>query len=81
VAHLNRNETDYIYHEIFVLQAYLRHGVTIRDGDCVVDAGANIGLFTVFASRLARDLRLFSFEPNPAAFACLKSNADAWAPE
>jgi len=78
VAHLNKNETDYIYHEIFVLQAYLRHGVTIRDGDCIVDAGANIGLFTVFASRLARDLRVFSFEPNPAAFACLKANASAW---
>src|SRR5690348_2606715 len=78
VAHLNKNETDYIYNEIFVLQAYLRHGITISDGDCIVDAGANIGLFTVFASRLARDLRLFSFEPNPAAFACLQANAEAW---
>jgi amino acid adenylation domain-containing protein/FkbM family methyltransferase len=78
VAHLNKNETDYIYNEIFVLQAYLRHGITIRDGDCIVDAGANIGLFTVFASRLAQNLRIVSFEPNPAAFACLKSNAEAW---
>lgn len=78
VAHLNKNETDYLHNEIFVLQAYLRHGITIRDGDCIVDAGANIGLFTVFANRLARDLRVFSFEPNPAAFACLKANAEAW---
>jgi FkbM family methyltransferase len=75
VAHLNKHETDYIYNEIFVLQAYLRHGITIRDGDCIVDAGANIGLFTVFASRLARDLRIVSFEPNPAAFECLQANA------
>lgn len=78
VAHLNKNETDYIYNEVFVLQAYLRHGITIDDGDCLVDAGANIGLFTVFASRLARDLRVISFEPNPAAFACLQANAEAW---
>jgi len=78
VCHLNRNETDYIYNEIFVLQSYLRHGITIRDGDCIVDAGANIGLFTVFVSRIARDLRVLAFEPNPAAFACLKANADAW---
>ncbi|HEY6784717.1 MAG TPA: amino acid adenylation domain-containing protein, partial [Gemmatimonadales bacterium] len=78
VAHLNKNETDYIYNEIFVLQAYLRHGITISDGDCIVDGGANIGLFTVFASRLARNLRLFSFEPNPAAFACLQANTEAW---
>jgi amino acid adenylation domain-containing protein/FkbM family methyltransferase len=78
VAHLNKNETDYIYHEIFVLQAYLRHGITIRDGDCIVDAGANIGLFTVFVSRLARNLRVVAVEPNPAAFACLQANAAAW---
>jgi acyl-coenzyme A synthetase/AMP-(fatty) acid ligase len=78
VAHLNKNETEYIYNEIFVLQAYLRHGIAIRDGDCIVDAGANIGLFTVFVSRLARALRVVSFEPNPAAFACLKGNAEAW---
>jgi amino acid adenylation domain-containing protein/FkbM family methyltransferase len=78
VAHLNRNETDYIYNEIFVLKAYVRHGITIRDGDCIVDAGANIGLFTVYASRLARGLRVLSFEPSPSAFACLKANAEAW---
>ncbi|HEV2246785.1 MAG TPA: amino acid adenylation domain-containing protein [Terriglobia bacterium] len=78
VAHLNKNETSYIYKEIFVLQAYLRHGITIRDGDCIVDAGANIGLFTVFASRLARNLRIISFEPNKAAYSCLKANAQAW---
>jgi iturin family lipopeptide synthetase A len=77
VAHLNKSETDYIHNEIFVLQAYLRHGITVRDGDCIVDAGANIGLFTAFMSRLARNLRILSFEPNPAAFACLKANADA----
>jgi FkbM family methyltransferase len=61
-----------------VQQAYLRHGITIRDGDCIVDVGANIGLFTVFASRLARDLRIVACEPNPAAFACLQANATAW---
>jgi amino acid adenylation domain-containing protein/FkbM family methyltransferase len=80
VAHLNKSETDYIYNEIFVLQAYLRHGITIREGDCVVDAGANIGLFSMFVSRLARTVRVNSFEPNPAAFACLQANAAAWGP-
>jgi amino acid adenylation domain-containing protein/FkbM family methyltransferase len=78
VAHLNKNETDSIYNEIFVRQAYLRHGITVEDGDCVVDVGANIGLFTVFASRLARNLRIIAFEPNPAPFACLSANAEAW---
>ena len=67
VAHLNRNETDYIYNEIFVLQAYLRHGISIREGDCIIDAGANIGLFTVFAT-VSPQPQMVCFEPNPAAF-------------
>jgi iturin family lipopeptide synthetase A len=78
VAHLNRNETDYIYNEIFVLQAYLRHGITVNDGDVIVDAGANIGLFTVFMNRIAHNLKVFAFEPNPATFACLEANARAY---
>ena len=78
VAHLNKNETDYIYNEIFVLQAYLRHGIMLNDGAFVLDVGANIGMFTVFANRVAKDLRMISFEPNPAAFACLQANAAVW---
>jgi amino acid adenylation domain-containing protein/FkbM family methyltransferase len=78
VAHLNRNETDYIHREIFELQAYFRHGITLQDGDVVIDAGANIGLFTVFACRMARDLKILAFEPNPAVYACLQANALAW---
>lgn len=78
ICHLNKNETDYIYHEIFELQAYVKHGITIKDGDCIVDAGSNIGLFTVFMNRIARNLRVYCFEPNPAAFACLQANTRAW---
>jgi len=35
-------------------------------------------MFSVFANRLARDLRMLSFEPNPAAFACLQANAQSY---
>ena len=75
VAQLNRNETDYIYQEIFARQAYLRHGITIKDGDCLFDVGANIGLFTLFANQIAKRPRMYSFEPNPAVYEILKANA------
>ena len=75
VAQLNRNETDYIYQEIFERQAYLRHGITIHDGDCIFDVGANIGLFTVFANQMAKGLTVYCFEPNPALYDILKTNA------
>ncbi len=78
VAHLNKSQTDLLYREIFRQQTDLRHGIAMQDGDCVVDVGAGIGLFEVFASRLARNLRIFALEPDPAAFACLSANGEAW---
>jgi iturin family lipopeptide synthetase A len=78
VVHLNTNSTDSRFNEIFVRQEYVQHGITIHDGACIVDASADIGLFAVFASRLARNVKLFCFESDPAAFACLKTNAEAW---
>ena len=80
VAQLNKNETDYMYQEIFERQAYLRHGITINDGDCIFDIGANIGLFMLFAGQIGKNLKLFSFEPNPAVFEILSANASRHAP-
>ncbi|HET9917756.1 MAG TPA: amino acid adenylation domain-containing protein, partial [Candidatus Binatia bacterium] len=75
VAQLNKNETDYIYQEIFERQAYLRHGITINDGDCIFDVGANIGLFTLFAHQIAPRAKVYCFEPNPAVYEILQANA------
>ena len=81
VAQLNRNETDYMYREIFELQAYLKHGITIDDGDCIFDVGANIGLFALFATQICQELKIYSFEPNPDVFEILSANASLYAPE
>ena len=75
VAQLNKNETDYIYEEIFARQAYLRHGINIKDGDYIFDVGANIGLFTLFVHQIAKRPRVYSFEPNPSVFEILSVNA------
>ncbi|MFG2320250.1 hypothetical protein [Streptomyces tendae] len=44
VFHHNNSETDFVYDEISTREAYLRGGITIDNGDTVVDVGANIGL-------------------------------------
>ena len=54
---------------------YLQHGISIKSGDCVVDVGANIGLFALEAAR--RGARVHAFEPMPATFAALQANARA----
>jgi FkbM family methyltransferase len=40
----------------------------------IIDAGANIGAFSVFASTLAPRGSIYAFEPGPRAFALLKQN-------
>ncbi len=57
------------------IELYLRHGIAINAGDCVVDVGANIGLFALEAAR--RGASVHAFEPMPATFAALDANARA----
>ena len=75
IAQLNEYETEYLYGEIFRDQVYLKHGIELRDGDCVLDIGANIGMFTLFVLERCKDARVYSFEPSPYAFAALETNA------
>ena len=75
IVHLNQNETDFLYREVFEDLSYLRHGVTIEAGACVFDVGANIGLFSLFAARQAEGVRVFAFEPIPPVFELMRANA------
>ena len=80
VAHLNRHETDYIYEEVFGRQPYLRHGLRVPDHGRVLDVGANIGLFSLFISRVCASPQILAFEPNPTVFALLGANLAAHVP-
>lgn len=44
----------------------------LRDGDCVLDVGANIGCTSLLFSQVAR--QVFSFEPSPTTFRLLQKN-------
>ncbi len=73
-------EKNFLFDEIFVQMCYVRHGIELKAGDCVVDVGANVGLFTVFASQAvaggcgSRKGRVLCIEPVPNTFRCLKDN-------
>ncbi|HEX8185323.1 MAG TPA: amino acid adenylation domain-containing protein, partial [Blastocatellia bacterium] len=62
IIHHNKNETEFLYREIFEEQVYLKHGISLREGDCVFDVGANIGMFTLFASQLCKGGTVYAFE-------------------
>jgi amino acid adenylation domain-containing protein/FkbM family methyltransferase len=74
VVEQNRNETVYLYREIFEAQSYLRHGVELPPGALVLDVGANIGLFTLFARAVEPSSRVWAFEPIAPIFESLRLN-------
>lgn len=74
VFHHNRSETDFVYKEVFEDHCYLRHGISLPDQGCVFDVGANIGLFSLYMSRLRPSLNLFAFEPLPPLYRLLQEN-------
>ncbi|MBD2339089.1 amino acid adenylation domain-containing protein [Calothrix sp. FACHB-156] len=78
IAHLNQNETEFVYQEIFVEESYLRHGITIEDGDRIFDVGANIGLFSLFVAQHCQNPEIYAFEPIPPVFEVLRLNCELY---
>ena len=68
------HEVEYTFEEVFRRQCYLQHGAVVPDGGVVFDVGANQGLFSVFASGLATNVQVHSFEPIPAIHAVAAKN-------
>jgi FkbM family methyltransferase len=64
-----------IFHEVWDHERYTAGaiGAVARHGT-VIDIGAHIGLFSVFASRLLQAKRIISVEPDPANFELLSKN-------
>jgi natural product biosynthesis luciferase-like monooxygenase protein/FkbM family methyltransferase len=78
VAHLGAEQTGGIYREIFDQEIYLRHGISLPDGAHILDVGANVGLFTLWAGTRARNARVWSFEPIAPTFRVLRANAELY---
>jgi FkbM family methyltransferase len=77
-THTNMEETELIYNEIFIKQEYQNQnfGLDIDKANCIIDVGANIGIFTLY-SKLRNPLAtIYSIEPIPDTFEILKLNID-----
>ena len=78
ICEINPHETRFLYNEIFVQKTYMKHGVEISPGDTIIDAGANIGLFALFALVNFNPARVFCFEPATHCLEALRFNLAAW---
>lgn len=56
----------YVVNEIFKKRRYDHPGFDIRPTDTVVDIGANMGIFVLWAARLAKQGRVLAIEPTSA---------------
>ncbi len=74
VAQSNPTQIKQLYAEIFEEEIYIQHGITLQDGDCVFDVGANIGFFTFFVHKKCQNAHIYAFEPIPTTFEKLKAN-------
>jgi 31-O-methyltransferase len=68
----NMMEAQGILHEICEDQLYFQSGISVSPGDVILDVGANIGVFSLFAAK--QGARIYAFEPIPSTFAVLELN-------
>jgi FkbM family methyltransferase len=58
-----------------LIEVFLRKDYgEIPDGAVIVDLGASIGAFTIYAATSARNVRVFAYEPMPEFFEVLQKN-------
>ncbi len=80
IRHVSKPDVPFLYREVFEEQAYARHGVRLGPGDAVLDVGANIGMFSLWAAeRVAPGGRVVALEPLPPIHDALLHNIGAHA--
>lgn len=66
--------------EVWKDEVYTGKFYSPKKGDVVIDAGANIGVFSVLLAMLSPECRVLAFEPFAENFEFLKSNLESFAP-
>jgi len=76
-VHIRHNRSDFhMIDEIWAYRKYDYFGYRVRPGDIVVDIGANIGAFSLYAAKVCGASRVVSFEPFPDSYRMLRRNVE-----
>lgn len=67
-------DTDFIYSEVFLSQIYYHPEMKIRKYPVVMDVGANIGIYSIWAHRRYQPFQIFAYEASPRTFQYLADN-------
>jgi FkbM family methyltransferase len=63
-----------MFQRIWGRRVYVPQGYEIQPGDTVIDVGANVGVFSVWAASRAPGVRVISLEPSPRICRYLREN-------
>jgi FkbM family methyltransferase len=66
--------TQYIYDEIFVGGTYDHPQIKLPERATIIDVGANVGLFTIWAARKHSPRTILAYEASPITHECLVEN-------
>lgn len=67
-------DTDFIYSEVFLSQIYYHPEMKIRRYPVVMDVGANIGIYSIWAHRRYQPFQIFAYEASPRTYRYLVDN-------
>jgi len=67
---------QHIINEIYMDKIYNPKGFEIKSTDTVLDIGAQIGIFSIYAAKKAKKGQVLSFEPTKENFSMLKENVE-----
>ena len=72
----HERDTRYIYDEIFVAQIYYHREMRMPRHPVIMDVGANIGIFGVWAHHRYQPRAIYCYEASPQTFAYLRDNTN-----
>lgn len=52
-----------IIKEVWMQDIYNQHGICVEEGDTVIDIGAHVGIFSIYAANRSKTGKVFAFEP------------------
>ena len=65
-----------IFNEMWIYECYNPKGFKIKEGDTVIDIGANCGYFSLYAATKNKTGKIYAFEPVAENFKILKKNVE-----
>ncbi|MEO8238309.1 MAG: FkbM family methyltransferase, partial [Flavobacterium sp.] len=74
IYHQSDRQLAMLYKEIFQDGIYFKHNITVPENGVVIDAGANIGSFSIDVNQRQPSTTIIAFEPIPQIFSGLKQN-------